>query len=108
MCGIYLFGKVRRTDWRPVRPYGDDNADENYRGSDSDTDKDSASEEEAYRYDAHYPAADGGHYDESDSASEDSFREREEDYGDDSFEAYLEKGLVRCSDSTTGGPIRYF
>ena len=85
---------MRRTDWRPVRPYGQEDADYNYRGSESDTDKDSGSEEEAYRYDAAYRAADGWHTDESDSDSEDSYREKEEDYGDDSFEAWLEKGSI--------------
>ena len=73
-----------------MRPYGQEDADANYRGSDSESDKDSGSEEEAYRYAAAYRENGGRWSDESDSASEDSYREREEDYGDDSFEHWLE------------------
>ena len=47
--GIYLFGKVRRTDWLPVRPKDQHHVDETIRGDQSDTDYDSADDEQGLR-----------------------------------------------------------
>ena len=65
-----------------MRPYGQEDADYNYRGSESESDNDSASEEEAYG-DYH------DYTDESDSASEDSYRENDIDYDHEPYEDYL-------------------
>ena len=97
LCGIYLFGKIRRTDWRPVRPYGDEDMDENYRGPESESDNDSGSEEDAYGERI-------GYSDNSDSASEDSYRENDIDYEDEHFESYLAKraGPIAPSEDLSG------
>ena len=47
--GIYLFGKVRRTDWRPVRDECDHDYDQNIRSEESDDDSDSEEEEHGVR-----------------------------------------------------------
>ena len=48
--GIYLFGKIRRTDWRPVRDSKEDEADdENFRGDQSADDYDSEEDEDCVR-----------------------------------------------------------
>ena len=46
-CGIRLFGKIRCSDWRPVRPIGDEYLDQNFRSELSDEES-SGSEDEYY------------------------------------------------------------
>ena len=42
--GVYLFGKIRRSDWQPVRQAKDYDLDEQYRGPQSESDYDSSEE----------------------------------------------------------------
>ena len=77
--GIYLFGKVRRTAWRPVR-HGCDHDDQDYRGEESQTDY-SSDEEEAWV--ASYPREDY-------RGDEDSGTDSDRDYRDDLDDADIE------------------
>ena len=45
MSGIYLFGKMRCTDWIPVRPIADHDMDATVRGEESMSDYDSADDD---------------------------------------------------------------
>ena len=45
---MHLFGKVRRSDWRPVHSIGEDDLDFKYRDEESLSEKDSSSEDELY------------------------------------------------------------
>ena len=78
---IYLFGKVRRTDWLPVR-HGCDHDDQDYRGEESQDDY-SSDEEEAWA--ASYPREVYGGDEDSGTDSDRDYR----DYLDDAdFELY--------------------
>ena len=74
MSGIYLFGKIRCTDWLPVRPMAEHDMDATVRGEESMSDYDSADDDaEADRMDERrqrrLPREDAGTDSESSSAS---------------------------------------
>ena len=106
--GIYLYGKVRSTDWLPVRPIAEDDKDQPKRSSESGssccTDDDADYEDVARRhsYMADYVYGDEEHGDEA--SSEQSYLSDAE-YAHRLLEADFDFKQVPKTDNGTGTPM---
>ena len=105
--GIYLFGKIRRTDWRPVRAKAEEHSDQEKRGEESKSDYDSSEDEAEARHAIHSVKArrdeqawrdygEDPHLYGDFSDSEDSYRSDDDDELD-KLENYDYFGSIRAS-----------
>ena len=88
--GIYLFGKIRHTDWLPVRPIDEHDKDQTDRGAESMSDDDSEAEDVAMERRERWlrrqaEGRDGSGTDSDDSGSAGSY------LSDDDLDAYNQR-----------------